>query len=402
MAKSSGSVREWPASLLLGSGLIYMLNGLIYRPSQFSRDVLLIKSLVMHQSIGDLESDDGGDEDEDRTKPVMEERGLLFFGTIVFDRVPRASSAALKRLDSHEEIAAAYKQPTMGHVQKMFGAIVEDHNKDPAHPARGPKEKGITKDIYYLRPPRPVEHQVNFGFERMSAMASPPVHLMGQDVDCDLDEGDIHNARTFDINKEATAMWEQFPYDIMVTAPNPSIKCETYLVLSRRQRTEVDLDLLKTTDLRGVFKYIQYKVYTPDMWDALFDLYFPPKDFHWNPRWNFRIARYYSDYRSLVARLDHHQLEHVRREFKKEFDKLKWLPAAEGDRMWSTRYRYGSDWERLPRDALRGPALAINGRYWDWHACVMIGENLIEGNNEEDAFEEVIEMKEEESSDCEM
>ena len=399
MAKSSGSVREWPASLLLGSGLIYMLNGLIYRPSQFSRDVLLIKSLVMHQSIGDLESDDGGDEDEDGTKPVMEERGLLFFGTIVFDRVPRASSAALKRLDSHEEIAAAYKQPTMGHVQKMFGAIVEVRNKNPT---RVSNRSGPTSDIHYIRPPRPVEQQVSFGLEAKGVVAKPPVRMSGQDIDSDSDEGDLRNARTLNVDKEATGIWEQFPYDIMATAPNPSNTQDIYLLVSRQQRTEVDIDFFKTTDLRGIFKCIQYKIYTPAMWEKLFDLYFPRRDFHWSPRQNFKNSRYYSDYRSVVTRLDRHQLERVRREFKKEFDKLKWLPAAEGDRMWSTRYRYGSDWERLPRDALRGPALAINGRYWDWHACVMIGENLIEGNNEEDAFEEVIEMKEEESSDCEM
>lgn len=83
---------------------------------------------------------------------------------------------------------------------------------------------------------------------------------------------------------------------------------------------------------------------------------------------------------------------------KKEFNKLKWIPAAEGDRMWSTRDHFTSGWERVPKRAAKGPALAVNGRLWDWDVGVKVGGKEI-GVVDEDQFDGLIRMEEEEGEE---
>lgn len=397
MSKASGSVREWLASLLLGGGLIYMLNATMYRPSQFSRDRHIVEALVMHEEAVDSDSDSDAifDDDDEETCPVIADRGLLFFGTIVFDKVPRGSKQALARFNDPEELAAAYKQPTMGHLKRLFGSIVEVRNKNTG---RVSNRSGPTRDINYVRAPRPPEQQVHFGLAAKGVVAKPPLRMSGQDIGSDSEDEVIRNAADMNIDKLVTGLWEQFPFDIIATAPNPREINNVYLLLNRRQRTEVDIDLFMTLDLRGVFKTIQYKVYTPAMWEQQFNLYFPPKQFNWTHRQNFKNATYYKTYVDLIQRLDRHQLERVRNSLKKEFNKLKWIPAAEGDRMWSTRDHFTSGWERVPKRAAKGPALAVNGRLWDWDVGVKVGGKEI-GVVDEDQFDGLIRMEEEEGEE---
>jgi hypothetical protein len=175
-------------------------------------------------------------------------------------------------------------------------------------------------------------------------------------------------------------LWHQFPVDIVSVAANPKdARKPSYLVLPLELRTSFTKEWMMSSDLRGVFEKVRLRWVDKKTWNAIFDRFFPDKS--WKPpayHMHYKKMKSFVDWRHYSANnLSQRNVELCRKLLKAEFNKLRWVPANESDRVWQTGVPdvgAGGYYSR-PRNLGRVPAvvLAINPYFETRLEDVLVG-----------------------------
>lgn len=378
-------------SLLLGAGLMIVLNAISQAPSTFSRDVKLLNMVVMHEEL-DPEEDDEAEEDEVRvdTQPVIEGRGTIFFASIIFDRgCPRVSKRCVRELENDLQLPHAYRVFDFPKLRQQFGVLARSvrEGRIEKNRHRVPRLVAPTDRVDFLRPPPPEEERVQFNLVEQGVRIRRPLLLHGPDVDeNEVVDGDIPDRRNID--EEVQQIWEQLPYDIIRCTPNPKLSDGAYIIMTKLQRRNVDINLFKQVEFEGIFETIQYTVLSEAEWNGkMFDLYFPDRKFNWEPhRQHFKLLEYYRHYHDLLMSLQGDGPARLRNMLRNQWKTVLWVPRATHDRMWDTAIKRGTEYTYVPAhradNPVRAPIIAINGRIWRYRP-LMVGAVRAAGDEEE-------------------
>jgi hypothetical protein len=150
-------------------------------------------------------------------------------------------------------------------------------------------------------------------------------------------ESDAENVPE-NMDEHVTDVWTTLAIDIMVLSPNKKAKVKTsYTILPVGDRWLVTPEILQTPDLTNLFQGVYVRYVNDGFWGTkLFEMYFP------GPRCtmrdgasqNWNKANYFKKW---VKLMNMSTAEIIRRAVKKEWMKLRWVPAATETRMWDTK-----------------------------------------------------------------
>ncbi|KAL7281845.1 hypothetical protein ACG7TL_005168 [Trametes sanguinea] len=348
-------------SLQLGAAMIYMLNAVISRPSDWRACKTLAEASAMRVlADDDLDSDDEADEDAETT-PVGEGQGLFFLCDVMRDdeqgwwRLPASHTMDIRLLCS------LYHAGSLGDIATAMGATGLKRTGKASNPARMQNRRGHTSPIQLVTaiaiPP------LNLGLSALGLSIRQPVRLSGRDIE-DLWAVPDPDALTPDTNLDdfISTLWAQFAYDLIQVSPNLKDRNELpYVTLSYEEQLEVTPQLFKAAVLP--FRAVYYRPRDSQFWRQQFDRFFPPAGKVIDKSQNFPKCRYYHQWlelRSLMPAVDFNK---VRLALWSQFRKLWWLPHTETTRIWDTRRPLQSQnaWKYLALDNLElpGPAVRI-------------------------------------------
>ncbi|KAF8958753.1 hypothetical protein BDZ97DRAFT_1667945 [Flammula alnicola] len=142
-----------------------------------------------------------------------------------------------------------------------------------------------------------------------------------------------------DIDMQLSVLWRQFLLDMTEKAPNMSGAGQvSYIKLNKLQRRQVDEDTYKNKVLSEYFKLCQWKIPDDKGWDIIFGHLWPEKDVTKFAAQNYGQSDYYVSWGRLLDRCpDDNTIKKVRRELRKRFNKLFWVPHAYPDKIWWTK-----------------------------------------------------------------
>lgn len=393
---TSKQARAWPLSLMLGFGLIHLLNGVHRAPSTWRTDVRIMETMVDHVFQGeDLPNQDEDAAEGLHTVPSPGMRGLSFLSYInVVDISPRVASVSVTRLrdDWKQVLATAYNEPSWAALQATFGdTTVLRHPERRSD--RSANRRGKTSLATNFRPRPDAVDRVRFEVEDVHRRKA--VVPSGPDTeDPELAAALGAMAEDNDFAKILQSIWHQFPSDAFQLAPNPSdAQLGSYSPLNARERGQVDENSFNIKSFRGLLSAVWVKRLDDTQWRKLFDRYFPAKgDYRLNlSRQHFKNCRFYAEYRTLMNSLRVVGAVTVRLKLFSLFKQLAWVPYAEGDRLWTTRVPGSKAWERLPRGTGPAPWIALNAELWDFDEVPDVGplaSQLVDENTRDAEAEE--------------
>lgn len=190
----------------------------------------------------------------------------------------------------------------------------------------------------------------------------PPIRDNGSDVEDDEPEADDE---ALDIDTKLTTLWRQFLVDLTAKAPNrKGANQGSYCRLTKPQRDRVNDATYQNLRLREYFFHCQFKTGTKGDWDEAFNKYWPEKGkvLVGNPQ-NLPSMRYYLDWSRWLTEIQDdqaHIITVMRKDLKKLFITLKWIPHITSDRVWYTKEDTGSSFQRFPDSEIKnGPRILI-------------------------------------------
>lgn len=101
----------------------------------------------------------------------------------------------------------------------------------------------------------------------------------------------------------------------------------------------VNEDTYKNRTLSAYFTDCQWKVAGRKDWQLIFDRFFPPRDSIKGGRvQNYGATVYLRTLRKIQARSDNETNRRIREALRRKFDELYWMPFAQTDRIWYTKF----------------------------------------------------------------
>ncbi len=352
-----GSARRWIPNIMLASVAVYMLNAVIYRPSELRAEQALSRAAAYwYEPAVDPEEDDntGYEADEDRMEPCLDARGVYFVADIVKDRAHGHYRLPVGRNISAMDLTYLYGQtgglPAV--LQAVSGrslglSVLSRSNRDRTN------NKQPTVEVSLLQDP-PMQ---DFALAERGIVRKRPMEMSGDDVD---NLGDVETEPEPSLDEVFTNIWAQFPSDIVQCAPNiRSRLAPSRITLSHTERQAANLEVFQSVTALP-FESAYVRVLNKQQWRTLmFPRYFPPKGTPVNPKLqNFRNAQYFRDYAAAMGELQEKPAATVRQIFLNAFEDLSWTPHASTDRMWDTSTRTGGGWLAFP-PGHTGPAVNI-------------------------------------------
>lgn len=144
------------------------------------------------------------------------------------------------------------------------------------------------------------------------------------------------------IDMELTQAWRQFLFDLTARSPNQKGAANpSYCKLSKKERATVSEATYKNYVLSDYFIDVRYKLASPKDWEAAFDNLWPKADSKlYGKAQNYRQCQYLKDWKNLVRRSEAKPgtIRAMRKVLRKKFDTLYWVPFAQRERMWSTKF----------------------------------------------------------------
>jgi len=168
--------------------------------------------------------------------------------------------------------------------------------------------------------------------------------LIAQPVDVVSDNedraDDDSNGLPKDIDKELTRLWRQFLLDLTEKAPNMgSAGKPSYCVLDPAHRLQVNEATYQDKCLSNYFVRCQWKIGTEQEFRNAFNNLWPEKGKAKYNAQNYKNCRYYVEWgRFLDSVRDKETAANVRRALRKRFNRLFWIPHAQTDKIWWTKF----------------------------------------------------------------
>ena len=189
---------------------------------------------------------------------------------------------------------------------------------------------------------------------------------MSKDDQVEEDEGDI--------DAQLTNLWRQFLLDITAKAPNKMHANDNlYCVLTLEQCQKVNEDTYKNKKLSNYFLDCQWKIADNGEWDAIFNRFFPLPPSQDGKQLAGKIQNYtstwfYPAWTALRNKADEETVTCMHQVLKKKFHRLFWMPFAQSDQIWKTKYdsRFSKSSRVDPKTAAPLIILKGHGATW-WH-----------------------------------
>jgi hypothetical protein len=193
--------------------------------------------------------------------------------------------------------------------------------------------------------PRQIEEgeRALFKLSRKGFKLPAPVVDEGSDIDVDSgNEPDGGDSRE-DIDSKLSKIWRQFLVDLAAKAPNrKGATFDSYCRLDADQRSMIDDKVHQNSKLSDYWVDCQWKFSTKSEWDVSFNRLWPQKGtiLYGNAQ-NYPTTTYYVQWVTLTNDSDLPTVNAMRSALKKKFDTLYWMPHAQTDRIWHTKYLKG-------------------------------------------------------------
>jgi hypothetical protein len=165
-----------------------------------------------------------------------------------------------------------------------------------------------------------------------------------------------------DVDSKLSKLWRQFLVDLTAKAPNPkSANSPSYCKLTAEERLIVDDEVHKNIKLSDYWVDCQWKVATESEWTLIFDRLWPNKDrILTGAVQNYKSATYYLQWTTLTSDSDIQTVSAMREEIRKRFNSLFWLPHAQTDRIWHTKFMPGFKRSNGVDESKPAPRILIN------------------------------------------
>jgi hypothetical protein len=375
--------RAWPRALVLGAATIHYLN------STFAAEPVGGRWRWLNECVGRFIND----EETETLVAVGKDHGMWFFADIFTnDRSPRIPRAARLDLD---QLCLVFSVGRLADLEQLLGAYNNLPLRGPekANPLRTQNRRAVTYRVADVRrgPPLPKEdvRLTERGIVERAPVRMAPEPWGGNLAPEDSDEEEADNR---DVNTKVSDIWQNFPHSVINGTINwRSRSGPSHLTMPLEMRSEVTAEIFMSLDLSSVFRAVYVRAPNQKAWDAIFDRFFPVKTFvptaaHFQ---HYPKAGYYLDWKSLRERLNEQGVEVARHAFRKRFNKLLWVPYAEGDRIWRTSHAHThGDMYRVPAQPPKAPAptIALNPRVYRprLHQVVVGDPEIIDISSEED------------------
>ncbi len=362
-----GAARRWMPNMMLASVTVYMMNAVMYRPSERPAEQELAKACAYwYDPNADPEDEEnaGAEVDEDNMVPCLEPRGVYFICAIVRDRGGGYLRLPADRTIDPFQLGLMYGQ-TGGFpaAQQAVSGMALGLSRLSRSNRERTNNRRPTQEVTLLQ--EPVLH--DFGLQDRGVRRQRRLQMTGDDVDNLGGFEDLEPERPLD--GVFSKIWAQFPSDIIQCAPNfRSRLAPSRLTMSLAERQAANEEVFKSVTALP-FQAAYIRILSEDEWkDMMFPRYYPPKGKPIAPNLqNFRNAQYFRDYLAELDSLTTRSSNIVRLLLKEKFLGLLWVPHASTDRMWDTKARHNTNgWLRYPED-LTGPAvnIAVNRRLLD-------------------------------------
>lgn len=170
-----------------------------------------------------------------------------------------------------------------------------------------------------------------------------------------------------DVDSKLSKLWRQFLVDLTAKAPNPkSANSPSYCRLNAEERSMVDDEVHKNKKLSDYWVDCQWKVATESEWTLIFDRLWPNKDkVLTGTVQNYKSATYYLHWTTLTTSSDILTVSAMREEIRKRFNSLFWLPHAQTDRIWHTKFIPGFKRSNGVDESKPAPRILINPKAKD-------------------------------------
>ncbi|KAI6111421.1 hypothetical protein F5141DRAFT_1003861 [Pisolithus sp. B1] len=363
--KGAGRFRAQPNALILTAALAWFINGIHSAPLEGASYRELVRAVLPHTdhppthlfSDAGLGSDDEGTEDDDddeETGPWLP-CGAVFFRDIVLppeSSVPRMKQGRAISGRAIRYLFNAYYQDIQ-HLLNPVGILSKADIPD----SRIPTQKGMTATRVDISD----DEVTSFNLAERGYALPPPQMDMGDDVDLG-DAANLNDDPQATLDGKLTTMWRQFLIDVIQKAPNPKgLLNRSYCLVLEKDRLCARENFYQNQKLSDVWRVCQYKMADETLWMNTFARFWPPKGHLLAPSaQNYKSCRYYNDWKRFVSEVPPELANVSRKEIKRKFDTLYWIPAASCDKMWNTNKKRG--FTALP-DGYSGnaPQLLIKG-----------------------------------------
>lgn len=201
----------------------------------------------------------------------------------------------------------------------------------PPNPNRVPNK--VRKTQRYIPPED--EERVDFNVSSRGVQLLEPPRDPGSDLEDNVDEDPDTDV---DIDTALTHLWRQFLLDLTAKAPNQKgARSPSYCKLNAEERLSVTEATYQNERLSDYFLDCQWKIPTTKEWTMVFDRLWP-KDTGYITAQNYKQTTYFPQWIKRLEDLDEVDVPVVRKALKDKFDKLYWVPFAQTDRIWGTKY----------------------------------------------------------------
>ncbi|OJT03953.1 hypothetical protein TRAPUB_5363 [Trametes pubescens] len=380
-------------SLVLGAALVYMLNAITQRPSEWRAERALAEACALYVPSGeDVANPITLDLDYEPTdkEPIGDGQGLYFLCGILRDEEHQWWRAPVGRGRIElPQLFTLYRATSLGEIEATLGATGVRRRRRPANLTRIANQRQRTTEIEFTNPEAVVP--LDLDLEGLVITISPTLRLTGRDIPVtdayDDEEVDAIGPDT-DVSMLFDRLVAQWAYDMIQVSPNMKSRNDpSWTTLSVDQQRLVTLSLYKRLVLP--FKGVWYRTGDAKYWDLLFDRFFPPQTKSLDKLQNYPGCRYFQLWLRLRAQVAKAPFEQLRNRLRPIFRDLDWLPYTDSDRIWNTRKPLQSvhAWTPLGSAANTGPGvrIAINGMKHP-HPTVVLGV-AIEEEEEDDEID---------------
>jgi hypothetical protein len=355
--------------------IIFMLNSMFRRESTHRNMVHLRDSAGRHV----YEEDDPMGLNENSPSVAVEERhGAYFLADVLIrddegngrDRAPQLPYTSMREI-GRDVWLSLLGVSSYSNFQAFFPGVGRPaaRQRNPTRTKNRSQGQTIDVDIGEGHRPRAEPRGIRLpdvilGVRRQHANTQPGLGgAPALQRQVDWHNQDVEAAAEEPAASVVEHILRQMPVDVIGCAANGyNAVLGSHVLLDQSLRGEQTLELFQSLDLRGVFDKARVLYMDQRQWQQQFDRYFPRKG------WvqpvtlmHFPGLRYFNKWNNFLANnLNVLHAEQVRKEVKKVFDTLLWVPAAESDRLWTTRARpIGCKKAFAVPPNLQGPAVQI-------------------------------------------
>lgn len=351
-AGAAPSLRVEPRAIVLTAGCCWLLNGLHSTPDKGASSKALMDRILPHITrlgadpdilahgspagdndvISDEEEDDqrSNRRSSDGTAPAYP-YGLIFLRHIRIGQHPPIPHLGKETLQLPENAFLFFFR---SNLQDIFLDITSKGLAKPSNISRN-RNKSKRTTLYTNSGQNGPEN--DFDIEARGIQTARPVRHEDESGG----ENDDGDPPSESMDVRLTRIWRQFLLDVTEKAPNYKAGPDpSYCKLSQTERKLVNEDTYKNTVLSDYFFDCQWKVVGEEDWQTNFNKLFPGIGHNLVGRiQNYKSTRYYPAWIELRRTEPPDVFNACREEINKLFNQLSWMPFAQSDRIWLSRYK---------------------------------------------------------------